>query len=258
MRLDFDIGDRDATVSGSTITATGRMARIFSEFPAGAPATGNPFVSLVQSRLGPFETVGAFLTAAEQQGNIKIISRPSIVTLNNVASTIQSLRIIRVTLPSSTNIASGTGAAAGAAVATEKINIGIVLTVTPQVSADGFVLMNISVKSSSVAESATASGGGVLPFDELSREAIANVLVRDGETVVIGGIMKDPSSTSSSGIPYLKDIPIIGWLFKNIRWQKDFEELMVFITPRILAGGSADLPTAEQLWREQMRKTEGG
>lgn len=259
MRLDFDYGDRSATVNADgSISFTGRMTRIFSEFPAGAPATGNPFVSLVQSKLGPLENVAAFLTAAEQEGNIKIISRPSVVTLNNVESTISSLRIIRVTLPSSTNIASGTGAAAGAAVATEKINIGIVLTVNPQVSADGFVLMNIKVKSSSVAESATASGGGVLPFDELSREATANVLVRDGETVVIGGIMKDTSATSSSGIPYLKDIPIFGWLFKNIRWQKDFEELMVFITPRVLAGGSGDLPTAEQLWREQMRKTEGG
>ncbi|MEK6561968.1 MAG: hypothetical protein AABZ59_02195, partial [Candidatus Binatota bacterium] len=107
-----------------------------------------------------------------------------------------------------------------------------------------------------------ATSGGtsstVIPFDELSREANSNVLVRDGETIVIGGIMKDTSSTSESGIPYLKDIPVLGWLFKNIRWQKDFEELMVFITPRIVAGGSENLPTAEQLWREQMKKTTGG
>ena len=200
-----------------------------------------------------------FLSAAEQEGNIKIISRPSVVTLNNVASTIQSLRILRVILPSSTNIASGSGAAAGSAVATESIKVGIVLTVTPQVSSDGFVLMNIKVKSSSIASSATVSGSSsVLPFDELSREAISNVLVRDGETIVIGGIMKDTSSTSESGIPYLKDIPLFGWLFKNIRWQKDFEELMVFITPRIIAGGSENLPNAEQLWREQMKKTTGG
>jgi len=195
-----------------------------------------------------------FLSAAEQEGNIKIISRPSVVTLNNVASTIQSLRILRVILPSSTNIASGSGAAAGSAVATESIKVGIVLTVTPQVSSDGFVLMNINVKSSSLG---TQSAGSVVP-DELSREAISNVLVRDGETIVIGGIMKDTSSTSESGIPYLKDIPLFGWLFKNIRWQKDFEELMVFITPRIIAGGSENLPNAEQLWREQMKKTTGG
>ena len=255
LRLDFDYGNRGAVIEDDgSITASGRMARFFSDLAAGAPASGSPFFSIVQSRLGPLRTVGMFLSAAEQEGNIKIISRPSVVTLNNVASTIQSLRILRVILPSSTNIASGSGAAAGSAVATESIKVGIVLTVTPQVSSDGFVLMNINVKSSSLG---TQSAGSVVP-DELSREAISNVLVRDGETIVIGGIMKDTSSTSESGIPYLKDIPLFGWLFKNIRWQKDFEELMVFITPRIIAGGSENLPNAEQLWREQMKKTTGG
>jgi len=113
--------------------------------------------------------------------------------------------------------------------------------------------------SPSIAESAPVSGSSaVLPFDELSREATANVLVRDGETIVIGGIMKDTGSTSESGIPFLKDIPVLGWLFKNARWQKDFEELMVFITPRIVSGGSENLPSAEQLWRQQLRTTEGG
>ena len=77
------------------------------------------------------------------------MSRPSVVTLNNVASTIRSERILRILLPASTNIATGTGSsAAGSAVATEKVPVGIILTVTPQVSSDGYVLMNINVKSS--------------------------------------------------------------------------------------------------------------
>jgi type II secretory pathway component GspD/PulD (secretin) len=143
-------------------------------------------------------------------------------------------------------------------VATEKVPVGIILTVTPQVSSDGYVLMNINVKSSSIADSPTVGpGAGVIPFDELNREAVANVLVRDGETIVLGGILKDTRNTSESGIPYLKDVPILGWLFKNMKWQKDFEELMVFITPRIASAGSENLPAAEQLWREQLKKTEG-
>jgi type IV pilus assembly protein PilQ len=232
----------------------GNTQKISSNFPAGLPFVGGtPFLSILQAKAGPFKNLNAQLSAAESDGNIKIISRPSVVTLNNVASTIQSLRILRVALPSSTNIASGSGSAAGTAVATEKIPVGIILTVTPQVSSDGFILLNISVKSSSLG---TQSPGSVVP-DELSREAIANVLVRDGETIVLGGIMKDTKATNEGGIPYLKDIPAFGWLFKNIRWQKDFEELMVFITPRIVAAGSEDLPAAEKLWREQMGKTEG-
>ena len=114
--------------------------------------------------------------------------------------------------------------------------------------------MNINVKSSTLG---AQSQGSVIP-DELNREAIANVLVKDGETIVLGGILKDTSQDSESGVPYLKDIPVLGWLFKNQRVQKDFEELMVFITPRLTSAGSENLPAAEQLWREQMRQTEGG
>ena len=238
-----------------------------SRFLAGAPFAGaaagaTPVLPIPSSgfRFGWFgNNVRALLSAAENEGQIKIISRPSVVTLNNIPSTIKSERILRITLAQSTNIASGTGAAAGTAIATERIPVGINLTVVPQVSSDGFVLMNIKVKSSSIANSPTVSGGtgGVVPFDELNREAEANVLVRDGETIVIGGILKDTDNTSVGGVPYLKDIPVLGWLFKNWRIQKDFEELVVFITPRIASAGSENLPTADQLWREQIKKTQG-
>ena len=251
-----------------------RFTAFSSRSPAGSPFSGAaqpevppvpiPFAGLrfgtFLERAGVLRNLSAFLTAAETEGNIRIISRPSVVTLNNVPSTISSLRILRITLPASTNVASGSGSAAGATIATEKITVGILLSVTPQISSDGFILMNISVKSSSIADNPTVSDGtgGVVPFDELTREAISNVLVRDGETIVIGGIMKDSRQNSQSGVPYLKDIPVLGWLFQNIRWQKDFEELVVFITPRIIAGGSENLPSAEQLWRDRMKKTEGG
>lgn len=237
-----------------------------SRFKAGDPFAGDPAgavpvfpIPASGFRFAYFgNNIRGILSAAENEGQVKIISRPTVVTLNNVPSTIRSERILRITLPSSTNIASGSGAAAGTAVATEKIPVGINLTVIPQVSSDGFVLMNIKVKSSSTAPT-TFSGGttGVIPFEELNREAEANVLVRDGETIVIGGILKDSDSTSSGGVPYLKDIPVLGWLFKNWSIDKKFEELVVFITPRIASAGSENLPTAEQLWREQMKKTNG-
>jgi len=242
-----------------------------SRFLAGSPFAGNaqtptvganPLLVIPNSgfRFGTFQKdIGPVLSAAENEGLVKIISRPSVTTLNNVPSTIRSERILRVLTPASTNIASGSGAAAGGAVATEKIPVGITLSVTPQVSSDGFVLMNIKVKSSSIANSPTVSGGvgGVVPFDELNREAEANVLVRDGETIVLGGILKDTDQNSTSGVPFLKDIPYVGWLFKNWRIQKDFEELVVFITPRIATAGSEHLPSAEQMWREQMKQTQG-
>jgi type IV pilus secretin PilQ/predicted competence protein len=250
-RLTFQIGGTTfSSAAGAEAPFIGNTAP-FPNVPTGLGAT----ISVIQNSVGGIKNLANALEAAENEGNIRIISRPSVVTLNNVASTIRSERILRILLPTSTNIASGTGAsAAGSAVATEKVPVGIILTVTPQVSSDGYVLMNINVKSSTLG---AQSEGSVIP-DELNREAVSNVLVRDGETIVLGGILKDTSQESERGVPYLKDIPVLGWLFKSHRWQKDFEELMVFITPRITSGGSENLPAAEQLWREQMKKTEGG
>jgi len=184
------------------------------------------------------------LSAAEAEGNVKIISRPSVVTLNNVESQIQSANIIRVRT---------TAATVGEAGSLREIQAGITLRVTPQVSADGFVLLNIYAKSSTLDFGRTVDG---IP-QENTREAKANVLVRDGETVVIGGIMKDTSSDSETGVPYLKDIPYLGWLFKRWSVRKDMEELVVFITPRVIASGYENLPTADQIWREQMKQTDG-
>jgi type IV pilus assembly protein PilQ len=249
---------RFSTPGGTTISSAAgandpytAFTPLFPNAPIGLGGT----VSVIQNAVGGIRDLASALEAAERDGNIRIMSRPSVVTLNNVASTIRSERILRILLPASTNIASGTGSsAAGSAVATEKVPVGIILTVTPQVSSDGYVLMNINVKSSTLG---AQSQGSVIP-DELNREAVANVLVKDGETIVLGGILKDTSQDSESGVPYLKDVPVLGWLFKNQRVQKDFEELMVFITPRLTSAGSQNLPAAEQLWREQMKQTEGG
>ncbi len=208
-----------------------------STTPLFTPASGFSFAYLGNS-------IATLLSAAEAEGNVKIISRPSVVTLNNVESQIESANIVRIRTSAAT---------VGEAGALREIRAGITLKVTPQVSADGFVLLNITAKSSTLDFGRTVDG---IP-QENTREAKANVLVRDGETVVIGGIMKDTSSNSDTGVPYLKEIPVLGWLFKKASWQKDFEELVVFITPRILAAGSENLPTAEQIWRNQMKQTEG-
>lgn len=188
--------------------------------------------------------ITSVLSAAEADGNVKIISRPSVVTLNNVESTIESANIVRIKTSAATVGESGS---------IRELRAGIILRVTPQVSADGFVFLNINAKSSTLDYGKLTDG---IP-QENSREARANVLVRDGETVVIGGIMKDTSANSENGVPYLKDVPVLGWLFKKSSWQKDFEELVVFITPRIIASGFENLPTAEQIWRDQLRQTDG-
>ena len=255
LRLQFNSGGANFS---SAQGAGSPFAGNSSAFPL-APGGFGGTVSIIQSVLGGFRNLSATLEAAEKEGNARIISRPSVVTLNNIASTIRSEKILRINLPSSTNIATGSGSsAAGSAVATEKVPVGIILTVTPQVSSDGYISMNINVKSSTIADSPTVSGSAsVIPFDEINREVVANVLVKDGETIVLGGILKDTSSESTGGVPYLRNIPVLGWLFKSEAIQKNFEELMVFITPRIIDAGATNLLSAEQIWREQMGKTYG-
>ena len=169
--------------------------------------------------------------------------------MNNVAATIQSLTILRVKLPSTgTVINTGTGGAAGSAsTATEKINTGITLVVTPQISADGFVLMSIYCKSSQPDFSRQVDG---IP-NEVSREANSNVLIRDGETVVLGGIFRNTSADSESGLPFLRSVPGLGWLFKRQLKANHHEELLVFLSPKIVAAGTAALPPAEKLWEER-------
>jgi len=243
--VNFRIGNSGARVDSRYIAANPYSGSLTS-FDPSIPTTLNEGLrfGLFQNRFGPFRDLNYALSAAEKEGNVKIISRPSVVTLNNVESTIEAARIIRVR----------TGAATvGEAGSIREVRAGINLKVTPQVSADGFVLLNIYVKSSTLDFGAVVD---LIPAEN-SREAKANVLVRDGETVVIGGILKDTSSNGTAGVPYLKEIPILGWLFKNMSWQKDFEELIVFITPRIIATGSENLPVAEQIWRDQMKQTDG-
>ena len=236
-----------------TLFNDGRV-RTSTRFRADPPFEGAPqpepgltplIIPTTGFRLGYFgNNIRGILSAAEAEGNVRIISRPSVVTLNNVESTIESANVIRIRTSAAT---------VGEAGNLREIRAGIILKVTPQVSADGFVLLNISAKSSTLDFGRTVDG---IPQENI-REAKANVLVKDGETVVIGGIMKDTNSSSDTGIPYLKDIPVFGWVFKKSSWQKDFEELVVFITPRILAAGSENLPTAEQVWRDQLKQTDG-
>jgi len=178
-----------------------------------------------------------------------VVSKPRVATLNNVAATIKSLTIIRVKLPSTgTVINTGAGGAAGtASTATEKIETGIILIVTPQVSADGFVLLDIFAKSSQADFTRTVEG---IPT-EIAREANSHILVKDGQTVVLGGIYRDTTADSQAGTPYLKDIPGMGWLFRTNKKEDRREDLLVFLTPRIMGGGSTELPSADILWQNR-------
>lgn len=238
---------------GSGLNSGSGGVPFLADFPAGgnfAPGTGSA-MDLLLGSLDGVHSLDVRITALEEKGFAKIISRPRVVTLNNVAATIKSLTILRVRLPSTgTVISTGAGGTAGTAqTATEKIETGIILTVTPQVSSDGFVMLDMFAKSSQADFSRTVDN---IPT-EITREATSHILVRAGETIVLGGIYRDTANQNEEGVPFFRDIPGLGWLFRSRSNNKSREDLLVFMTPHIVGGEkvASDQPSAAELWERR-------
>ncbi|MCC6763179.1 MAG: type IV pilus secretin PilQ [Deltaproteobacteria bacterium] len=251
------LGTGSGSVAPGQIPA-GRVP-FLADFPASsvAPGLGSAFDVLLGSLDGS-KSLAARLTALEREGKGKIISRPRVVTLNNQAANIESLEILRVKLPSTgTVISTGAGGVAGGSqAATEQIKTGITLTVTPQLSSDGFVFLDVFAKSSALqppSQSQAPSPDGIP--NEISRQAESHVLIKDGETFVLGGVFRNVLNDQDNGVPYLRSIPVLGWAFKNTVTADNRQELLVFITPRsVRARGTEDLaslPSAEDLWQNR-------
>ncbi len=163
------------------------------------------------------------LSAGEQEGQLRTISRPRIVTMDNKEAKIEDGESV----PFETTSASGTS--------TIFIDANLSLTVTPHITPDGSVLMKIKASKNSIGTFTTSSGEPSI----VKKEASTEVLVHDGETTVIGGIISSDSNKIDSGIPYLKDIPLMGKLFRSKSTKESQKELLIFITPTIMKGDTA-------------------
>ncbi len=165
-------------------------------------------------KLAPDLKLDLRLSAAQTNGLIKIVSTPKVVTLNNKAAKIAQGQSI----PYQTTSAEGTK--------TEFIEAALTLEVTPHITSDGSVSMKIKATNN------TAGTGSPPPINK--KEATTELQVKNGETTVIGGIYVDGDTEENKGVPFLSDIPLIGWLFKSNTKSKTKTELLIFITPKIL------------------------
>ena len=184
------------------------------------------FGALTLGRITNNYFLSATLTAAASEGKAKVLSDPKIATLNNQAASIN----VTTQIPYVTSNVSSTG------VQTQSVSYastGIMLSVTPSINADGRILLQImpTVSQPSVTASASASTGA--PAID-SRNANTTVLVRDGETIVIGGLINDAFQDTISKVPLLGDIPILGWLFKKKTKTRVRNELLIFVTTRVM------------------------
>ena len=189
--------------------------------PSKGPASGSFVGNMFFGTLGAFGNLDAQLALDEIENRVKILSSPRVAVLTNTAATInQGVTILQPT--SSTPSATG-----GPATQTfTPTKVGVSLKVTPQVSNIGTVRLQLDVSRTSL------SAAGSSDIDD--RSVKTEVIVKSGDTAVIGGVFQSDVNKSKSGVPGLKDIPILGTLFKGQSEINSKVELMIFVTPKII------------------------
>jgi len=170
------------------------------------------------SKLSGALDIDARLLASEKQGKLHIISTPRISTLDNTEAYIQQGEDIPYLSQSVDGIS------------TQFVQTALKLTVTPHITPDGRVRMKIKAEKSEPSDRIVNGTPGIL-----RKETLTEVLVNHGETVVIGGILKDTKRTQYNRIPFFHQVPFLGWLFKSENKSDEKQELLIFITPKIVS-----------------------
>jgi len=185
-------------------------------------AAGNPVLKFTF-----FDVLGSFsldlaLNAAESQGYAKIISAPRVTTQDNTPAAITS----GVQIPYQTRVNFTT--------TVQYLDATLSLQVTPQITEAGTVIMDISVQKNEPAPGLSIVGAAGTPLT--TRQAKTKLMVRDGGTAVIAGIFQTKDNNAITRMPFVSSIPIIGALFRNHDVTTSHDELLIFITPRIVRG----------------------
>lgn len=201
----------------------------FSSAPINGDSARNLF-SLSIGQFGRLIDLNFALQLMENESKGKIIASPKVITQNKKAA--------NLTTSDTTSFAVTTGAGDNATSSFQQISANLSLDVTPQVTNEGSIALEISISKS---QFGTRPSPGAPP-NQQTRSVKTNVLVDNGSTIVLGGIYSYTKSESVSGIPFLKDIPLIGWLFRTPYAPSTTKnEMIIFLTPRIINQEEAGL-----------------
>ena len=182
--------------------------------------SGNQLLKLSLANVLDTVRLDFALSAAESRGLAKIVSTPKVQTQTNQLASIQS----GIQIPVQTTVNNTTSVL--------YIDATLRLDVTPQITAEGTIIMDVKVQKREPAVALNISIGNNIPL--ITRDAKTRLMVRDGGTAVIGGIFKFTTNDQRSMIPGLWKIPLLGNLFRSRTEREDTDELMIFITPRIM------------------------
>ncbi|HEX4970099.1 MAG TPA: type IV pilus secretin PilQ [Steroidobacteraceae bacterium] len=187
----------------------------------------NPAGRLALTLLDSDYIVDLELSAAQAEGRGEIISSPRLITANQREATIEQ----GVEIPYQESSSSG-------ATTTQFKKAVLSLKVTPQITPDNRVILDLTVAKDSVGQLVASATGGFVPSID-TREIVTQVLVNDGQTVVLGGILETERRDNEQKVPWLGDVPVLGRLFKTTSKTDNKDELLIFVTPRILREGSS-------------------
>jgi type IV pilus assembly protein PilQ len=203
------------TSSSGSGGSNGTQIPLFSNLPVASPTSGLTFVNASNN-----VRIDAILTMAESRGLLKILSRPRIATQNNIQAVVrQGVRVPIVTQ-----------AQLGGPPTVTYVDAFLRLTVTPQITSEGTIFLNVDVENTTPDFGRTVQGNPTL----ITQQATTQVLVTDGGTVVIGGVIQTNNSLNVTQVPLLGDVPYLGNLFKRRTVNTSNQELIFFITPRII------------------------
>jgi len=185
----------------------------------------NPAGSLAVGILGSNFIVDLELSAAQAETRANVISSPRVITANQKEAIIEQ----GVEIPYQQSASSG-------ATTIQFKKAVLSLKVTPQITPDNRIVLDLDVKKDSVGTVIVTSGGVNVPSID-TREIATQVLVNDGQTVVLGGILETTTRDTDTKVPYLGDIPVLGHLFKTTNKTDNKDELLIFVTPKIVREG---------------------
>jgi type IV pilus assembly protein PilQ len=197
------------------VDATGSISESSAE-----QTISNPTADLSVGILGPYGEFNATISALESENMANIISNPTITTLNNR----EALIIVGKKIPLIVQDEAGNPI-------TQLTTVGIQMRVKPQVNSQtGEITMDLHPEVSDLSSQATVQGGIII----VTSEADTRVMVQDGQTAVIGGLIRHNEGYYETGVPVLRDIPMLGKFFGSTSKVDDKRELVIFVTPRVV------------------------
>lgn len=201
--------------------------------------SGSLGFSLTMGTIDVLGDINAVLALEENQENVRVISSPRIVTLHNESASITQSASVPVL--ASVNVKDGIKSY-------KDLNLKMDLKVTPEVANNGVVQLKVDITREFLGAVRDDGSAG-----SHHRTASTKVMVKSGQTAVIGGIYQNDSSQMEAGVPVLKDIPVLGFFFRGRNYHKDKTELLLFLTPRVLSQAGSPV-VAQDLGDEPVTK----